>query len=74
MQGRQISTTFRHFPTNRTPFLKNFVGGTNKALIFCLSVTFFVTVKVAKGNKKVPQNIDFVGLVFSLSPFWLFFW
>jgi hypothetical protein len=30
----------------------------------------FLAVKVAKGQiKKVPQNIDFVGLVFLLSPF-----
>ena len=26
MQGRQIPTSFRQFPTNRTPFLKNLSG------------------------------------------------
>ena len=69
MQGRQIPTAFRQFPTNRTPFLKILSGGTNWVLIFVRQCPLFGGQGRQKTIKKVPQNIDFVGLVFLLSPF-----
>ncbi len=69
MQGRQIPTVFRQFPTNRTPFFEKFVGGTNWVLIFVRQCPLFGGQGRQRTIKKVPQNIDFVGLVFLLSPF-----
>ena len=79
MQGRQIPTAFRQFPTNRTPFLKNLSGGTNWVLFFVRQCPLFGGQGRQRAIKKVPQNIDFVGqvpqnidfvgLVFLLSPF-----
>ena len=69
MQGRQIPTVFRQFPTNRTPFFEKFVGGTNWVLIFVRQCPLFGGQGRQRAIKKVPQNIDFVGLVFLLSPF-----
>lgn len=49
MQGRQIPTAFRQFPTNRTPFLKN-LSGVRIGYDFLSVNALFLAVKVAKGQ------------------------
>ena len=56
-------------PNKSYPFFENLVGGTNWVLIFVRQCPLFGGQGRQKAIKKVPQNIDFVGLVFLLSPF-----
>ena len=52
------------------PFFENLVGGTNWVLIFVRQCPLFGGQGRQRAIKRqVPQNIDFVGLVFLLSPF-----
>ena len=51
------------------PFFENLVGGTNWVLIFVRQCPLFGGQGRQWTIKKSPTNIDFVGLVFLLSPF-----
>jgi len=56
MQGRQIPTAFRQFPTNRTPFLK-ILSGVRIGYYFLSVNALFLAVKVAKGQQKKSYKI-----------------
>ena len=66
MQASQIATGLRQFRTICTPFPFLFVG----VRVRLRTLSFGAkrcTLKADKGNKKVPQIIEFVGLVCLLS-------
>ena len=60
---------FRATNKNQQLHLPPPLGGTNGGLIFVRQCPLLGGQGRQRAIKKVPQNIDFVGLVFLLSPF-----
>ncbi len=67
MQASQIATGLRQFRTICTPFPFLFVGGYELGYELCLLGAKRCTLRQTQGDKKVPQIIEFVGLVCLLS-------
>ena len=69
MQASQITTGLRQFRTICTPLSVFVCRGYELGYELCLLGAKRCTLRQTQGNKKVPQIIEFVGLVCSLSRF-----